>query len=224
VSRLRHADEEEKIGGVMMKNIDSLIETAAELKAEGLVEGQIAEELNISRETVTWLLTHGEKRSGVQGPKDVSVDWSSIGKSSIRLRHVSMALTDMIIECLDCTDAEVDVVVGIALSGVPIASMVAEELGAELAVYTPTKQRWSQEKGVAEFKGIFSSNFSDVSDAECVIIDDVITSGRTLEEAVEELTDHGAVTNAIGVLLDKKGVDDIVGVPVSSLLQIIRVN
>ena len=32
-----------------MKNIDSLIEKAAELKAEGLVEGQIAEELNISR-------------------------------------------------------------------------------------------------------------------------------------------------------------------------------
>jgi orotate phosphoribosyltransferase len=207
-----------------MKNIDSLIEKAAELKAEGLVEGQIAEELNISRETVTWLLTHGEKKAGVQGPKDVSVDWSSIGKSSIRLRQVSMALTDMIFECLDCNDSEVEVVVGIALSGVPLASMVAEELSAELAVYTPTKQRWSQEKGETEFRGIFSTNFSDVSDAECVIIDDVITSGRTLEEAVEELNDHGASTNAIGVLLDKKGIDEIVGVPVCSLLQILRVN
>ena len=207
-----------------MKNIDSLIEKAAELKAEGLVEGQIAEELNISRETVTWLLTHGEKKGGVQGPKDVSVDWSSIGKSSIRLRHVSLALTDMIRECLDCTDSEVEVVVGIALSGVPLASMVAEELGVELAVYTPTKQRWSTEKGETEFRGIFSTNFSDVSDAECVIVDDVITSGRTLEEAVEELNDHGAATNAIGVLLDKKGIDEIVGVPVCSLLQIMRVN
>ncbi|MGC9515757.1 orotate phosphoribosyltransferase-like protein [Methanocrinis sp.] len=207
-----------------MKNIDSLIEKASELKAEGLVEGQIAEELNISRETVTWLLTHGEKKAGVQGPKDVSVDWSSIGKSSIRLRQVSLALTDMIEECLDCTDAGVEVVVGIALSGVPLASMVAEVLGAELAVYTPTKQRWSTEKGETEFRGIFSTNFSDVCDAECVVVDDVITSGRTLEEAVEELNDHGASTNAIGVLLDKKGIDEIVGVPVCSLLQIMRVN
>jgi len=207
-----------------MKNIDSLIEKAAELKAEGLVEGQIAEELNISRETVTWLLTHGEKKSGVQGPKDVSVDWSTIGKSSIRLRQISLALTHMIEECLACTDADVEVVVGIALSGVPLASMVAEELGVELAVYTPTKQRWSQEKGETEFRGIFSTNFSDVCDAECVIVDDVITSGRTLEEAVEELNDHGASTNAIGVLLDKKGIDEILGVPVCSLLQIMRVN
>lgn len=207
-----------------MKNIDSLIEKTAELKAEGLVEGQIAEELNISRETVTWLLTHGEKKTGVQGPKDVSVDWSTIGKSSIRLRHVSQALTDMILECLDCADAEVEVVVGIALSGVPLASMVAEVLGAELAVYIPTKQRWSQEKGETEFRGTFSSNFSDVCEAECVVVDDVITSGRTLEEAVEELNEHGASTNAIGVLLDKRGIDEIVGVPVCSLLQIMRVN
>ncbi|HNT72046.1 MAG TPA: orotate phosphoribosyltransferase-like protein [Methanothrix sp.] len=207
-----------------MKNIDSLIAKTAELKAEGLVEGQIAEELNVSRETVTWLLTHGEKRSGVQGPKDVSVDWSAIGRSSIRLRHVSQALTDMILDSLDSADADVNVVVGIALSGVPLASMVAEELEVELAVYTPTKQRWSQEMGEKELSGTFSSNFADVVDAECVIIDDVITSGRTLEEAVEELNDHGASTNAIGVLLDKKGVDEIRGVPVSSLLQIIRVN
>ena len=207
-----------------MKNIESLIEKTAELKAEGLVEGQIAEELNVSRETVTWLLTHGEKRSGVQGPKDVSVDWSAIGRSSVRLRHVSQALTDMILDSLECSDSDVDVVVGIALSGVPLASMVAEELGVELAVYTPTKQRWSQETGETELSGTFSSNFADVVDAECVIVDDVITSGRTLEEAVEELNDHDASTNAIGVLLDKKGVDEIVGVPVSSLLQIIRVN
>ena len=59
---------------------------------------------------------------------------------------------------------------------------------------------------------------------ECVIFGDVITSGKTLEEAVEELNEHGASTNAIGVLQDKKGIDEIVGVPVCSLLQIIRVN
>ena len=44
-----------------MKNTESLMKKAKELKAKGLVEGQISEELNISSETVTWLLTHVEK-------------------------------------------------------------------------------------------------------------------------------------------------------------------
>ncbi len=205
-----------------MKNIESLIEKAAMLKSEGLVEGQIAEELNISRETVTWLLTHAEKK-GAEGPKDVSVDWSTIGKSPSRLRQVSLALTDMIYESLVTNDNDVDVVVGIALSGISLASMVAEELDADLAVYNPGKQRWTQDSGT-ELRGNFSSNFADVNDMECVIVDDVITSGRTLEEAVEMLNAHGAKTNAIGVLLDKKGVDEIVGVPVCSMLKVIRVN
>ena len=60
-----------------MKNIENLMKKATELKAQGLVEGQISEELNVSSETVTWLLTHAEKTSTTPGPKDISVDWSS---------------------------------------------------------------------------------------------------------------------------------------------------
>ena len=48
-----------------MKNIETLMKKATELKAEGLVEGQISEELNVSSETVTWLLTHAEKTSTI---------------------------------------------------------------------------------------------------------------------------------------------------------------
>lgn len=46
-----------------MKDIDDLIQKAVELQSNGLVTGQIAEELNVSRETVTWLLTRSKKRS-----------------------------------------------------------------------------------------------------------------------------------------------------------------
>ena len=66
-----------------MKNIETLIKKATELKSEGLVEGQISEELNVSSETVTWLLTHAETTGTAQGPKDISVDWSMIGKSAL---------------------------------------------------------------------------------------------------------------------------------------------
>jgi orotate phosphoribosyltransferase len=69
-----------------------------------------------------------------------------------------------------------------------------------------------------------SSNFSGVKDKECVIVDDVITTGRTLEETVEYLDEHGAKISAIAVLIDKKGTDQIAGVPVTSLLKVIRVN
>jgi len=128
-----------------MKNIETLMKKAAELKAEGLVEGQISEELNVSSETVTWLLTHAEKTSTSPGPKDISVDWSMIGKSAYRLGHVSQALSDILYETLDANDCGVDVVVGIALSGLPLAGVVASDLGAELAVYTPSKQMLTKE-------------------------------------------------------------------------------
>ncbi len=206
-----------------MKNIDTLIEKAAKLKSEGLVEGQISEELNISRETVTWLLTHAEEKGDTPGPKDISVDWSTIGRNAYRLRYISQALTDMIYECLEESSESVDLVVGIALSGVPLANMVAETMEVDMAIYTPSKQRWSQENNVVT-KGSFSANFANVKENECVVVDDVITSGRTLKEAVKMLSMRGARTNAIGVVLDKKGIVDIAGVPVRSLLKVIRVN
>jgi orotate phosphoribosyltransferase len=205
-----------------MKNIETLMKKATELKAEGLVEGQISEELNVSSETVTWLLTHAEKTSTTPGPKDISVNWSMIGKSAFRLGHISEALSDTIYETLDSNDCGVDVVVGIALSGLPLASMVADDLAAELAVYTPSKQMLARESKKA--RGNLSSNFSDVKDKECIIIDDVVTTGETLEETVEYLDERGAKINAIAVLIDKKGTDEIAGVPLVSLLKVIRVN
>lgn len=205
-----------------MMNIENLMKKATELKAEGLVEGQISEELNISSDTVTWLLTHAEKTSTSPGPKDISVDWSMIGKSAVRLNQISEALTDIIYKTLEDNDCGVDVVVGIALSGLPLASMVANILEVDLAVYTPSKQMLTKENG--KTRGNLSSNFSDVMDKECIIIDDVVSSGRTFEETVEYLDEHGAKINAIAVLIDKKGTDEIAGVPLVSLLKVIRVN
>ncbi len=200
--------------------MDDLIKKAIELRSMGLSEGQISEELNISSETVTWILTRGE-RAAVPGPKDISVDWSMIGRSAYRLSHIAQAISEMIFDVLDERELDVDMVVGVALSGVPLASMVANHMGVGLAVYMPTKQIVSQD---VKPRGNLSTNFSEVDGKECVIVDDVITSGRTLEEAVAYLDDHGAKTNVIAVLIDKKGVESIAGVPVCSLLKVIRVN
>ena len=65
-----------------MNNIEDLIQKASELQSYGLVTGKIADELNVSRETVTWLLTRSKKGEITPAPKDISVNWNSIGKNA----------------------------------------------------------------------------------------------------------------------------------------------
>jgi len=205
-----------------MKTIEELIEKAVELQAAGLLTGQIADELNVSRETATWLLTHAKKGDVAAAPKDIYIDWSNIGRSSTRQRLIAGALTDMILDCLDETETSIDVVVGVALSGIPLASMVADGLGCEFSTYHPNKQRWEPES--RETKGTISQNFAQVEGKSCVLIDDVVTSGATLSEAVGVLEGLGAKPLAIAVLVDKKGIDEIQGVPLNALLRVTRVD
>ena len=202
-----------------MKTIEELTKKALELQAAGLLTGQIADELNISRETATWLLTHAKKGDVTQAPRDIYIDWSNIGRSSVRQRLVAGALTDMILDCI--ADQEVDVVVGVALSGIPLANLVAEELCCEFSTYHPNKQKW--EAGSKETKGTISQNFAQVGGKNCVLIDDVVTTGTTLTEAVAVLEGMGAKPLAIAVLIDKKGIEDISGVPLNALLRVTRV-
>jgi len=201
-----------------MRGIDDLIREAMELKRKGLRSGEIADELNVSRETATWLLSRAEKKKA-PAPKDIFVNWSQIGSSSQRMSLISSALADMVLEALP--ESDIEVVVGIVLSGIPFATLVAEELGADLAVLHPKKQRWEPEK--QNVKGTLSHNFASVEDKKCIIVDDVVTTGSTAQESVELLEELGAEPLAIAVVIDKKGLDSIAGVPLLSLVKIGRV-
>ena len=205
-----------------MKTIDELIQKAVELQAGGLLTGQIADELNVSRETATWLLVHAKKGDATAAPKDIYIDWSNIGRSSNRQRLIAGSLTDMLIECLSKTESDIDVIVGVALSGIPLANLIADELGVEFATYHPNKQKWEPES--KDIGGTISQNFAKVSGKNCVLIDDVVTSGTTLTEAIAVLENLGAKPIAIGVLIDKKGIDEIAGVPLNALLRVTRVD
>ncbi|MGA7076296.1 MAG: orotate phosphoribosyltransferase-like protein [Halobacteriota archaeon] len=194
-----------------MNDLNDLISKAQELHEKGLRAGEIADELNISRETATWLLTRSET-SREPVPKDIYVNWSEIGQNAERLRFVSLALVDMILETGDP-----DVVVGVALSGLPLATLVADEIGAELAVFVPQKQKGSENDGV---KGSFSQNFADIAGKSCAIVDDVITTGSTATEIIEVIKEMQATPLSVAVLINKKGISQVQNVPIRSLVQI----
>jgi orotate phosphoribosyltransferase len=194
-----------------MNDLNDLISKAQELHEKGLRSGEIADELNMSRETVTWLLTRSETSRGPV-PKDIYVDWSEIGQNAERLRFVSLALVDMILETGDP-----DVVVGVALSGLPLATLVADEIGAELAVFVPQKQKGSKNDG---FKGSFSQNFADIAGKSCAVVDDVLTTGRTATEIVGIIKEMQATPLSVAVLINKKGISQVQNVPIRSLIQI----
>jgi orotate phosphoribosyltransferase len=194
-----------------MNDLNDLISKATELHEKGLRSGEIADELNISRETATWLLTRS-KTSLEPMPKDLYVNWSEIGQNAERLRFVSLALVDMILE-----SGDPDVVVGVALSGLPLATLVADELGAELAVFVPRKQTGSENDQVT---GSFSQNFSDIAGKSCAIVDDVITTGSTATELVEAIKELQAKPLSIAVIINKKGIDEVQNVPIRSLVKI----
>ncbi|RNI14145.1 orotate phosphoribosyltransferase-like protein [Methanohalophilus sp. RSK] len=203
-----------------MKNIEELIQKAVELQANGLVTGQIANELNVSRDTVTWLLMRGKRGAEAPAPKDISVNWSAIGKSSFRLRYISQALCDMVLESLDENDQMVDMVVGIGLSGVPMATMIAEELGVEFSIF----HGYDSQKERDQNTGIFSRNFGHVEGKNCIIVDDVVSSGSTITDVIEQIKKGGSNPVAIAVIIDKKNSETISGVPVNSLIKLARVD
>uniref|UniRef100_A0A7J2TKP8 Transcriptional regulator GfcR n=1 Tax=Archaeoglobus fulgidus TaxID=2234 RepID=A0A7J2TKP8_ARCFL len=185
--------------------IESLVEKARRLREKGLTTEEIADELNVSFETAMWLLT----RATETPPSDIYVEWKNLSKPS-RLRLVALALSDMIMEKY----SDVDVVVGIATSGIPLAAMVAEELSAELAIYYPRKSREEVREGT------FSENFASVEGKNCVIVDDVISTGRTISEVVKVISANNGKVLCVAVIANKGGRVDV---PVLNLLKITRI-
>ncbi len=199
-----------------MTDFSALAKRAKELKKKGLTTGEISDELNISRETALWFLTHKIEEKREPSLKDIYVNWRSSGTSPIRLQYLSSALTDLILETLEENEMdEPEVVVGVANSGIPLATFVSLELGSDIALVVPNKHLWEPEKSGRE--GYLLSNFSPVEGKTSVLIDDVITTGTTIKETLEFLKGLGSTPLMAAVLLDKAGVENIGKVPVKSL-------
>ncbi len=193
-----------------MKSIDAIAKKALEYKDKGLSEKEIADELHLSTETVTWLITRGVK--GGQPPKDVKIGWRSLGVYGNRIGFVGAAMTDIILEELEKRSIDADAVLGIAINGIPLATVISEELGKELVVYRPSQERHG--KG-----GAFSSNYANVEGKKVVIVDDVVSTGDTLKAAISDVHSAGGTPVLAVVLVNKTNHDDLDGTPLRALIR-----
>jgi orotate phosphoribosyltransferase len=206
-----------------MKNVDSLVSEAAALAESGLSRGEIADELNVSRETASWLVDRASTDSEqpadrVRSPQDVHIDWSTVGRNGRRLDHLGGILADVL-----SAEGAADLVVGVEKAGVPVATSVASELEVGLAAYAPRKHRW--EKGdIDQHSGSFSHNFSAIEGADCYVVDDMITSGTTITETVRAVEKEGGNVVGCAVVVDKSGTDRVDDVPVRSLITLVDLN
>jgi orotate phosphoribosyltransferase len=186
-----------------MKEIEGLIKKALKYKEGGLTEHEIADELNVSKETAKWLLSKGKEKKPSGG--DIKAGWRSIGVYPSRISFISDALCDIILE--DCK--EVDTVLGIAINGIPYATFVADSLGLELAIFRPHYEK----------SGAFSSNYASVKGKKVVIVDDVVGTGNTFKGAIKAVKEEKGSPVLCLSVLNKTPMDKINDVPLRALIR-----
>jgi orotate phosphoribosyltransferase len=193
-----------------MKDVNAIAKRAMEYKEKGLSEREIADELHLSAETVTWLLTRGVK--GGEPPKDVKIGWRSVGVFGNRIGFMAAAMSDIALEELEKRQMDADSIVGVAINGIPLAALMSEELERELIIYRPSQERHG--KG-----GAFSSNYASPQGKKVLVVDDVVSTGDTIKAAISDVHDAGGTAVLAVVLVNKTAHDEIAGVPLRALIR-----
>jgi orotate phosphoribosyltransferase len=192
-----------------MTTIDKLMKKAMDLKAKGLSNKEIGDELHLSLPTIDWMLTRQLK--GKKPPGDVKIGWRSIGVYPYRIELISLIMTDIIMEEMTNQELEVSSIVGVSLNGIPFANYIANNLEKELIIY---RAHVGKQK-----VGVFSSNFAGSEGKNVIIIDDVLGTGETLLGAIRAVNDAGSNTVLCVVLVNKTEMNDLNGVPLRALIR-----
>jgi len=189
-----------------MKEIDTLIKKALKYKESGLTTHDIAEELNVSKETAAWLLNKGKEK---KPEGEVKIGWRSIGVYPSRIAAISDALCDVLLEEEENRELEIDTIVGIAINGIPYATFIADKLGFELAVFRPHYEK----------SGAFSSNYAGIEGKNIVFVDDVVGTGDTFKVAIKTTKAEKGKPILCLAVLNKRAQNNIAGVPLRALIR-----
>ena len=195
-----------------MPTTEKMRTQVTELREKGLSVADIAKELHLSEETVVWLLSR--ENASEKPPADVYIGWRSLGVYATRLTHLSRIFMDIIFEECEKNGIEVDAIMGIAINGIPLATTLANEMDLELILFRPKREDESEDAA-----GTILSNFASVRDKKVVIIDDVLSSGKTMKNAIEFLKANQGIPVLCLSLINKQQFNEIDGVPVRALIR-----
>ncbi|DAC56405.1 MAG TPA: orotate phosphoribosyltransferase-like protein [Candidatus Poseidoniales archaeon] len=194
----------------MVLSIEELKALASSLMKEGLNTQQIADELSLSQDTITWLLSgsgEGER------PTDVRIGWRTLGVRPQRIAAVGSIMADVANEELGYEN--VDTVVGISINGIAFAYEVSRVLESDMTVFRTTDE--------GEGSGSLSTKYGQVAGKRVVIIDDVLSSGKTMSKTIQSIRDGGGEVALAIVLVNKTTRNEIDDVPLRGLIRAVAV-
>ncbi|TMI30679.1 orotate phosphoribosyltransferase-like protein [Candidatus Bathyarchaeota archaeon] len=201
-----------------MRSLEELSKSARELKERGMSTYEIADELKVQADTVVWLLLHGKDGVKTKEAYDVYVNWNPIGSSVRRLTLVGRAMADMVREAIEAgLMEEPEVVAGIESGGMALGLIVARSLNKPNAYVRP------QRLGEKKVAGAVNPSFSRVEGKKVLIVDTILRMGETIRAVIETLTGVKAKAVGVVVLANKSGKENIEGVPLRSLVELLPV-
>ena len=194
----------------MVLSIEELKAYAANLMKEGLNTQQIADELSLSQDTITWLLS-GTGES--ERPSDVRIGWRTLGVRPQRIAAVGSIMADIADEELGYEN--IDTVVGISINGIAFAYEVARVMESDMTVFRTTDE--------GEGSGSLSNKYGQVAGKRVVIIDDVLSSGKTMSKTIQSIRAAGGEVGLAVVLVNKTTRNEIDDVPLRGLIRAVVV-
>ncbi len=192
----------------MAISVDELREKVRELREQGLNDQQIADEMSISKSTITWL--QGSTTTEAK-PEDVRIGWKTIGVRPQRIDAIGTIMADIVDEH---HPEGIDTIVGISLNGIMFAQSVADQIGAEISIFR---------SAVGSAGGALSAKYGNVGGRRVAIIDDLFNSGETMRGAINSLQAEGAEVVLCMVLVNKTEKNEISSVPLRSLIRAVSV-
>ena len=187
------------------KSIEGLRDMVSNLRKQGLNSQQIADELSLSQDTISWLLAES---TADEKPMDVRIGWRTIGVRPQRIAAIGAIMADVADE--ECGE-DIDTVVGISINGIIFANEVANHLQGEVAIHR------NIEGGAG--KGSLSNKYGQVSGKNIVIVDDVLSTGVTMSKTIESMREAGANVLLCMVLVNKTLRNEVDGVPLRGLIR-----
>lgn len=194
----------------MVLSIEELKVLATNLRKEGLNTQQIADELSLSQDTITWLLTGSDEG---ERPSDVRIGWRTLGVRPQRIAAIGSIMADVADEEVGYED--VDTVVGISINGIAFAYEVARTLESDVTVFRTT------DEGTGS--GSLSNKYGQVTGKRVVIIDDVLSSGVTMSKTIQAIREVGGDVVLAIVLVNKTTRNEIDDVPLRGLIRAVAV-